>query len=343
MMYNRIVLSCILIALLMISCGPASDKQAVDTSLKTDEYELVHDWPDLPEDMVLGMVTGLGIDSDNNLVIFHRAGQPWAYPPPENKIDRNTILTIDTESGKVLKNWGSNLFYMPHGLEVDQENNVWITDVGLQQIVKFNADGEYLMALGEEKVVGNDSAHFALPTDLVVAPDGSYYISDGYGNSRVLQFSPDNTFLLEWGKNGPDRNKNRGKEHGVFDIPHGIDMDRNGNVYVADRENNRIQKFDGQGNFITSWQNNAAHQLYSVAFDHENSRLFAIDYDSISVSSTIFRFDPDLNLQTQFKASGSGSDTETRYHDIAIDQNGNVYVGDIKGNRVQKFRLKNPE
>lgn len=327
----------LLTLLLTAGCRQSkAEKQSSETAIP-DSYEMVADWPNLPEDFALGMPTGLGIGSDNNLLVFHRAGRPWMFPPPAEKIENNTILAIDSGTGKVLNNWGGGMFLMPHGLEVDSDNNIWITDVGLQQILKFNQNGDLLSVIGEATVLGNDSTHFALPTDVASAPDGSFYVSDGYGNSRVLKYSKDNTFLMEWGKNGPDRKSNRGEGAGEFNTPHGIDLDQYKNVYVADRENNRIQKFDSVGNFKAVWQNNTAHQLYSVAVDHKNNVLFAIDYDSIAQSSTIFRFDLDLNLQTQF------NNPNTRYHDIAIDKGGNIYVGDILGNKIQKFRLIEPE
>ena len=219
-----------------------------------------------------------------------------------------------------------------------------MTDVGLQQIFKFNSHGELLMVLGEAHRLGRDSSHFGLPTDVAVAPDGSFYISDGYGNSRVMKFSKDGTFLFEWGKNGPDYKLNKGDKVGEFNIPHGIDLDQNGNVYVADRENNRIQKFDAEGNILTVWQNKLTDQLFSVTVDFKNGHLFAIDYlnenDSITGGSDIFRFDLDLNLQVQFGRTGSYNG---KYHDIVIDDEGSIYVGDVRGNKIQKFRLKKSE
>ncbi|HEY5691129.1 MAG TPA: hypothetical protein VIS49_06715, partial [Cyclobacteriaceae bacterium] len=190
---------------------------------------------------------------------------------------------------------------------------------------------------GEARVLGNDSIHFALPTDLVSAPDGSFYVSDGYGNSRVVKYSKDNSFLFDWGKNGPDRILNKGTNAGEFNTPHGIDLDENMNVYVADRENNRIQKFNSKGNFLAHWQNKSAHQLYSVAVGHKNNYFLAIDYDSIAKASNILRFDFDLNLGMQF------SNPNTRYHDIAIDTEGAIYVGDILNKKIQKFQLVKSE
>lgn len=325
----------VLFVLLLVGCKNVEKKE----SKNVDAYVLVENWPKIPEDLVLGNPTGLGMDTQNNIVVFHRASRAWQEPMPEDKIQENTILTIDNQTGEILKGWGADLFIMPHGLEVDKENNIWVTDVALHQIFKFSADGTLLLTLGEAKVSGNDAGHFYLPTDVAVTEDGSFYVSDGYGNSRVVKFSKEGTYLFEWGKFG--------NKQGEFNIPHAIDLDDEGNVYVADRENNRIQKFDAQGNFIAVWQNKVTDQLYAVTIDNKNDHLFGIDYmtvnDTVVKGSDIFRFDLNTNLQMQFGRTGFYDGPISRYHDIQIDDEGSIYVGDILGNKVQKFRLKNPE
>lgn len=328
----------ILSVLLLLGCKNPENKEAEKESENVDSYVLVDDWPKLPDDFTLGSPTGLGLDSEGNIIAFHRSGRIWDTMIISNLrvIKENTISKIDSETGEILSSWGNNLFIMPHGLEVDTKDNIWVTDCGLHQVFKFDSSGNLLLTLGEAKVPGNDSEHFNLPTDVAVAPDGSFYVSDGYGNSRVIKFSKDGTYLFEWGKFG-DR-------PGEFNTPHGIDLDREGNVYVADRENNRIQKFDAKGNFITLWQNKGTDQLYSVTIDNQNNHLFGIDYmtvnDTIVKGSDIFRFDLDANLQIQFGRTGFYDGPVSRYHDIQIDKEGSIYVGDILGNRIQKFKSK---
>ncbi|MCE2612350.1 peptidyl-alpha-hydroxyglycine alpha-amidating lyase family protein [Flavobacteriaceae bacterium D16] len=328
-----------LIVLSVFGCKNPEKKEIKKENKIPDSYVLLEDWPKIPEDLVLGNPTGLGIDSENNILVFHRASRVWQEPMPEDKIQENTILTINKQTGEILKNWGADLFIMPHGLEVDKDNNIWVTDVALHQIFKFSSEGNLLLTLGEAKVAGNDAEHFNLPTDVAVSDDGSFYVSDGYGNSRVVKFSKDGTYLFEWGKFG--------NKQGEFNIPHGIDLDKYGNVYVADRENNRIQKFDAQGNFIAVWQNKITEQLYSVTLDNQNDHLFGIDYmtvnDTVVKGSDIFRFDLNTNLQIQFGRTGFYDGPISRYHDVQIDDEGSIYVGDILGNKVQKFRLKKVE
>lgn len=288
----------------------------------------------MPKGYVLSQVTGVGIDTSQNIFLFHRTGRQWTEPFPDSLISANTILMLDRETGKILNSWGANFFIMPHGLTVDKENNVWVTDVALHQIFKFNHQGKLLMKLGVAKTPGNDSMHFNLPTDVAVGNDGSFYVSDGYGNSRIIKFSKEGKYIFEWGK--------KGNKPGEFNTPHGIDLDLQGNIYVADRDNNRIQKFDNNGNFLKEWKNDTAIQLYSLAIDKTDNNLFAIDYltlnDTLIKGSDIIQFDSSLNFSNRFGRTGSYSASICRYHDIAIDSKSNIYVGDILGNTIQKFK-----
>jgi len=339
MKYRQISIFYFFTALVLIGCKNPEKKDLREDSKNSDSYVLVEDWPKLPEGLILGNPTGLGIDSEHNILVFHRASRVWEEPMPEDKIQENTIIKLHKQTGEVLHSWGADLFIMPHGLEIDKENNVWVTDVALHQIFKFSSEGTLLMTLGEAQIPGADASHFNLPTDIAVSEDGSFYVSDGYGNSRVVKFSKDGTYLYEWGTFG--------NKQGEFNTPHGIDLDQNGNVYVADRENNRIQKFDAEGNFIALWQNKVTEQLYAVTIDNKNNHLFGIDYmtvnDTVVKGSDIFRFDLNMNLQIQFGRTGFYAGPISRYHDIQIDDEGSIYVGDILGNQVQKFRIKKHE
>jgi peptidylamidoglycolate lyase len=116
--------------------------------------------------------------------------------------------------GKSNCRWPENLFAMPHGLTIDAHDNVWLTDVALQQVYKFSPEGQLLLTLGERGVAGADLAHFNRPTAVAVAGDGSPYVSDGYNNSRVMKFSADGKFLFQWGT--------KGSGPGQFDLPHWV-------------------------------------------------------------------------------------------------------------------------
>ena len=302
-------------------------------SIELPKYELVKDWLQIPKG-TLKQVTGIGIDNNQNIFLFVRTGRVWTDVFPDSLISINTVFLFDKETGKIMNSWGANLFIMPHGLTVDKENNIWITDVGLHQVFKFTHEGKLLMKLGVAKIPRNDSLHFDLPTDVAVAIDGSFYVSDGYGNSRVIKFSKEGKYLFEWGK--------KGKGPGEFNIPHGIELDLQGNVYVADRENNRIQKFTCDGKFLKEWKNDRAKQLYYVMIDNKNNNLFATEFfsdtDKVNKGADILLFDSNLKLLNRFGQSDVSNNINGKYHDMAIDNNGNIYACDIRNNTIQKFK-----
>ncbi len=311
--------------LVLLSCSNNKEKEST--------YIPVENWPNITNNLVIGNPTGLALKSNQNLVVFHRGSRSWQTPMPKDKIKENTIIEIDNSSGEIINAWGADMFIMPHGLEIDNENNIWITDVGLHQVIKYDSNGKELMVLGKEFEPGSDLYSFNLPTDVAVANDGSFYVSDGYGNSRIIKFSKDGSYQFEWGVFGNEKSQ--------FNIPHGLDLDNNGNVYVADRENNRIQKFDSLGNFIAEWKNQSIGQLYSVNVNNYENYILGIDYigleNMIPIGSDIIYLDLDLNVKSRFGRSGSYDGQRTRYHDIQIDERGNMFVGDILNNSIQKF------
>jgi peptidylamidoglycolate lyase len=302
----------------------------------TTRYELVKYWLQLPPGLKLGNPTGISIDTNGNIVVFQRAGREWPLfgSMPTEPIKDKTILIINKDNGKLIDSWGNNIFIMPHGLTVDSDNNIWATDVGLNQVFKFSHDGKLLMKLGEAGVPGNDSLHFNKPTAVAIAKDGSFYVSDGYGNSRILKFSAQGKYLLEWGK--------KGDKEAQFNIPHGINLDYNGNIYVADRENNRIEVFDPDGRFIKQFTDKTFGAICAVAFDNTQNKLLATDdFTFLNLKhrgSDIFIFDTSGHVQTRFGRSGSYEGPTTWYHDLTTDKDGNIYVGDILGNTIQKFK-----
>jgi len=298
-----------------------------------NDYQLVKNWPDLPHNFKLGNPTGMGIDTNQDIFIFHRADRTWSSidSMPGSCISSKTILMLDHDTGKIVNSWGDNLFIMPHGLTVDLNNNIWVTDVGLQQVFKFSHDGKLLMELGEAKVAGNDSTHFNLPTDIAVAKDGSVYVSDGYGNSRIVKYSSAGKYLFEWGS--------KGDKESEFNLPHAIDLDDKGNVYVADRENNRVQVFTPAGKFIKQWADKSFGRMSSVAFNKGKRDFVAIDYtitleDKIT-GSDILIFDSSGNLTAKL---GKEESINCWYHNVAVDNRENIYVTDILGNKIQKFK-----
>lgn len=312
------------------STQKANNNKQVDTIVK---YKLDSTWLKLPNDFPYGQVSGIGIDTVGNIVLFQRTNRNWKPPIPDSLITNNTVFIIDKLSGKLISSWGANKFIMPHGLTVDKQNNIWVTDVGLQQVLKFSHDGKLLLTLGQAKIIGDDSTHFNLPTDVAIAEDGSFYVSDGYENSRVVKFSKEGHYLFEWGK--------RGKGEGEFDLPHSVALDNAGNVYVADRENNRIQKFDSRGKFLKQWQNNEATLLYAVAVGKSNS-VFAIDDLFVDKNQPfgdgVIKFDTAFNIKLRFGRNDSTVSKFDYYHDLVLDKDENIYVVNIgRGSIIRKY------
>lgn len=321
-------------ATFFVVCNNLGNDHSESATLYLPKYKLVKDWPQLPGTFPFSQVSGLGIDTNQNIFMFQRTGREWIDSIPDSLITTNTIFLLDKMSGKVLNSWGANMFIMPHGLSIDEENNIWVTDVGLNQVFKFNHNGELLLKLGEAKIAGNDSAHFNLPTDVAIAHDGSFYVSDGYKNSRIVKFSKEGKYLFEWGK--------KGTEYSEFNIPHSICLDSHGNVFVADRENNRIQEFDMNGKFLKEWKNDKAEVLYSLAIDKKDN-IFTVDEiyknDSLPTGDDIIQLDPELNLITRFGRSDMSIDSSAWFHDIAVDKEGSIYVANLTIKKIQKFKL----
>ncbi|HTE27722.1 peptidyl-alpha-hydroxyglycine alpha-amidating lyase family protein [Flavitalea sp.] len=302
-------------------------------------YHEVIGWPQLAPGFQLGNPTGIGIDTSNHIFVFHRADRQWPLtgPMPDSRISSPTILELNPVDGKIINSWGQGLFIMPHGLTIDKENNIWVTDIGLHQVIKFNHNGKLLLKIGEAGVPGNDKTHFNKPTDVAIAKNGCLYVTDGYGNNRVVKFSPEGLYMFEWGTGG--------KKTGEFDIPHAIDLDESGNVYIADRENSRIQVFDAAGKYINQWKNKngkitAVSVLKNkkgfVATDDNNS-WFGLRHNG----SNILLFDSSGIFTKFVNRNLTKSKNKSWFHDVAVDEENNIYVGDISNNRLRKFEIKN--
>jgi peptidylamidoglycolate lyase len=296
-------------------------------------YGVVHGWPVLPEGYALDIVTGVGVDSHGNVFVFHRAGRKWPSTGPldTTPISRPPVVLFDGQTGAVLAQWGADRFAMPHGLAVDQRDNVWLTDVALHQVYQFTHNGQLLLTLGTRGVPGNDSAHFNKPTDVAIAADGSIYVSDGYKNSRIVQFAADGRFVRQWGR--------KGGQPGEFDLPHGIALDGAGRVFVADRANARVQVFDRRGRFLFQWKGAEYGRPFDVAIAN-GGRAFIADGGDIPDDepdrSSVVVVDRDGRVLERFGRYGFYDGQFFRAHDIAVGLDDAVYVGDASG-RVQKF------
>ncbi|XP_015507866.1 peptidyl-glycine alpha-amidating monooxygenase isoform X3 [Parus major] len=304
------------------------------------------EWPVL--DLKLGQVSGLALDPENNLVVFHRGDHVWDENSFDSKfvyqqrglgpIEQNTILVLNPSNAKLLHSTGKSLFYLPHGLSVDKNGNYWVTDVALHQVFKLGAnDKEPLLILGVALQPGSDKNHFCQPTDVAVDPiTGSIYVSDGYCNSRIIQFSPKGLYVMQWGeetslgRSGP----------GQFCIPHSLALIPDlSQLCVADRENARIQCFRLEtGEFIREIKHTAfGRELFAVSYV-PGGLLFAVNGmpypgEAESVQGFVMNFstgeiiDTFMPLRKSFEMP----------HDIVASEDRTVFVGDVHAKAVWKF------
>ena len=304
----------------------------VMSSLAGAQLRVVEGWPRLPEGHVLGLCAGVGVDAQNRVFVFHRSGRKWSNPFPKEPIKEPTVSIFDGVTGKLLATWGENRFIMPHGLTIDSGGHVWLTDAGLHQVFQCTPEGEVLHTLGEAGVPGADAKHFNLPTDVAVLADGSFYVSDGYKNTRVVKFSANGEFEFQWGS--------KGRGEGEFNLPHGIAIDSQGRVIVCDRENERLQLFDASGGFITAWKGPQLGKPYGIA-TAPDGHVFIIDGGSPSVRpeqrGKAVELDARGTVIDTFGSFGRAPGQFQLGHDIAIGPDGAVYIAEGTGARVQKF------
>jgi peptidylamidoglycolate lyase len=309
-------------------------KSRASPSPSGEAYYLVSNWPQLPEGLTLGQVAGVDVARNGNVFVFHRAERVWNGEEIELEfIASPTVLVLDSESGEVIEQWGAEMFVMPHGLTIDQGDHLWLTDVGLHQVFKFDARGNLLMTVGERGVPGEDASHFNMPTDVAIAPDGSFYVSDGYMNSRVTKFSSEGEFIISWGT--------RGMDSGQFDVPHSIALDPQGLVYIADRGNARIQIFDETGRFIKEWKEPALGRPWAVRIA-ETGEIFIVDGGDQNEfwpdRARILKLDSQGIILASFGSYGREPGQFIWPHTIAIGPDGALYVGEVAtGMRIQKF------
>ena len=239
----------LVLLLLSITVSTKAEMQlAIDTKWNTSlkQYEL-------------GQATGVAIDSHNHVFIFHRADRVWSEEMPPNPIAKDTIIMVDINTGEKLAEWGKEQFIMPHGLSIDAQDNVWITDVGGHTVKKFSHDGDLLMTLGTHGESGADTHHFNMPADVDFGPEGDIYIADGYVNTRVIKFNQEGKYLYQWGEPG--------NKDGQLNLPHGISVDSSGRVYVADRANSRMQIFTADGELLKVINKDLVGRPYGIAND----------------------------------------------------------------------------
>jgi peptidylamidoglycolate lyase len=251
-------------------------------------------------------------------------------PDPANLSNEHHWVMVLDRNGKVIEEWKQwdRLFKMPHAVRIspyDPEKNVWIIERENQQIFKFSHNGDkLLLTLGEKGVIGHDSKHFGQPTDISFAPDGSFYISDGYTNTRIMKFDKNGKFLFQWGSDGTGP--------GQFKVHvHDVAIDKDGKVYVADRGGNRVQVFDANGKFLDAWPN-----IMNPSYIHITKDGYAW---VVSQRNRIAKYDLNGKLLTAFGTYGVSPGDLDDPHDLSVDSEGNLYVSIFSTQRsgLEKF------
>ncbi|KAM6149027.1 peptidyl-glycine alpha-amidating monooxygenase isoform 6-T6 [Erethizon dorsatum] len=332
------------------------DKTALLQQPKKEEEEVLDqdfhveealDWPGVY--LLPGQVSGVALDPNNNLVIFHRGDHVWDGNSFDSKfvyqqrglgpIEEDTILIIDPNNAAVLQSSGKNLFYLPHGLSIDKDGNYWVTDVALHQVFKLDPNSKGpLLILGRSMQPGSDQNHFCQPTDVAVDPGtGAIYVSDGYCNSRIVQFSPSGEFVTQWGEG----TSGRGPKPGQFSVPHSLALVPHlGQLCVADRENGRIQCFKTDTKEFVREIKHAAFGRNVFAISYIPGLLFAVNgkpyfRDQEPLQGFVMNFSSGEIIDV-FKPVRKHFDMP---HDIVASEDGTVYIGDAHTNTVWKFTL----
>jgi DNA-binding beta-propeller fold protein YncE len=316
-----------------IALGQQGNAPRLAANAPTLNYKEVPDWP-IPATNAAGVpaawnfiqVSGVAIDARGHILVLHRGAHPF----------------LEFESnGKFVKSWDDLMFsegkvaaiatrdripdrsaysavYGPagcdscgaHSVRVDPEHNIWVVDATGQVIYKMDPQGKVIMQLGQKGVVGTGHNNFNLPTDVGFAPNGDFYVTDGYGSARVVRFSHDGKYLLEWGT--------RGRGPGQFELPHNVVVDSMGKVYVTDRENRRIEVFDANGKFLNEWPTiEGVSGLVMTKDQHIWAGGVLLDLEGHVVG----------RLPNGSAASG---------HGVAVSDTGDVYLAQLSG-KVQKF------
>ncbi len=296
----------------------------------TWHYEALAQWETLPAGWSFGEVAGVATDSRDRVYVCNRGAHP--------------LLVFDRD-GRFLTSWGEGTFRRAHGICIGPDDAVYCTDDVDHTVRKFTTEGKLLLTLGQSgqpsdtgidgidyRTIKRAGPPFHRPTNVALAADGCLYVTDGYGNARVHKFAPDGKLLLSWGEPGSGP--------GQFNLPHGITVDQAGRVYVADRENSRIQLFTAEGKYLSEWTDvSRPMQVYADRHD----RLFVAEVgwragrfpwqtppaNPPGARVSIFNRDGQLLARLGGEGDPCAPGNFFAPHDLCLDSRGDLYVGEV--------------
>lgn len=281
-------------------------------------YELTKEWAELPEGQSFLDICGLAIDGQDRVYILNRSDHP--------------IMVFDRD-GNLLSTWGEGHFNRAHGSCIGPDNSIYCTDDRYHLVSKFTLEGKLLMTLGTknqpsdtgyrdvpdlfERIasITRGGPPFNRPTGVALSSSGELYVSDGYGNARVHKFSPEGALLFSWGEPGP--------APGQFRLPHSVRVDKEDRVWICDRENSRIQIFDGRGEFLVQWTD--IIRPTDVFIDEDGT----VYVSELCKRVSIFTIDGELLARWGNESHHVDDPLFIAPHDIAVDSKGDLYIGEV--------------
>ena len=316
-------------------------------SARDHPWRAVEGWAKMPEGREWGSTSAVYPGSNGTIWVGERCGQNSCVGSGDDP-----ILQFDKD-GNLINSFGAGLIDWPHGIHVDSDNNIWVTDAACpgcsaaarnqgklgHQIVKFNSDGKVLMTLGKPGISGDGEYEFNEPSDVLVAPNGDIFVADGHGatgNNRIIKYSKDGKFIKTWGTTGAEK--------GEFRDPHALAMDSKGQLYVGDRGNSRLQIFDQDGNWIATW---TQFGRPSGLFIDKHDVLYSADSEShvpwsgnwgwkrgIRIGST--RDARDIFFIPDPGQPGLNGST-TAAEGVAVDDEGNIYGAEVGPRQLVRY------
>ena len=328
-------------AALAAAAPPGSGQAPADANTAPDPYRRVDGFLKMPPGRTIGSTTAVGVDHEGHIWIAERCG---ANSCADSRLDPIMEFAAD---GRYIKAFGAGLLLFPHGLFIDRDDHIWITDghVGAgkgDDVLEFDRSGRLLRTLGKPGVSGDGPDTFHEPNAVLVAPNGDIFVSDGHepglGNARVVRFDPQGRFLRQWGGHGSGP--------GQLEVPHALAMDSAGRIFVGDRGNNRVQIFDQDGEFLASWSQFSrpsglaidAHDVLYVS-DSESRNVEGYGHHpgwrrGIRIGSakdgvvTAFIPDPEPDPDHNITSAGEG---------LTVDSHGDIYAAEVGTPRIVRY------